>query len=114
MPAGARRAAKGANYIAAAKPATESTVETVEQAIRLVRWLGSPAAELDTHRQRKARAEAVADWLADYAQRIERVEFGCQRLLLQAAEMCGEVTPSDPRTPSRPAGPSRTNRPVPA
>lgn len=84
---------KGTTYIDA-KPATDQHVDSVDQALRIVRWLGSPAAADVPYRQRKAQAEALASWLVDYAEHVERVEHGCQRLLLQAAAMCGERSQS--------------------
>lgn len=79
-----RRVPRNAQYVAAREP---WVCETPAQAIRIVQWFATIEARDGPAQDRRARAAALIAWIEDYAQHVERVEHGCQRLLLQAAEM---------------------------
>lgn len=87
----AHRTKRGTLYLAASPAATAAdwACDTPAQAIRIAQWLASVEARDGPAQDRRARAAALIAWIEDYAQHVERVEHGCQRLLLQAADMIG-------------------------
>lgn len=86
-----KRAPRRAQYLAA-KPADPAlTCATVEAAIRHVRALGSAEAADWPHARRRQIVGAVVGFLVEHAEHVERVERGCERLLLQAALLAGKA-----------------------
>lgn len=79
---------RSARYIANHKL---HAVHDVDSAVQLLKLLGSDEASIWSAGARRLTTGAIIRFLLEYQDRMEAVEQGAQRLLLQAAEQVGRT-----------------------